>query len=58
MGVASHVTKKVYHTQERGRENCFTALGWSPEGRTAKGGPKTNWRRTVEIERSKTEWKS
>ena len=38
--------------------NCFTALRWSPEGRRAKGRPKTTWRRTVEIERNKAEWKS
>ena len=38
--------------------NCFTALGCSPEGRGAKGRPETTWRRTVEIERNKAEWKS
>lgn len=29
------------------------ALGWSPEGRRARGKPKTTWRRTVEKERIK-----
>ena len=38
----------------RGDENdCFTALGWTPEGQRARGRPKTTWRRTVEKERDK-----
>ena len=24
---------------------CFTASGWTPEGRRARGRPKTTWRR-------------
>ena len=28
--------------------DCFTALGWTPEGRRARGRPKTTWRRTAE----------
>ena len=33
-------------------------LGWTPEGRRARGRPKTTWRRTVEQERNKAGWKS
>ena len=43
------------HILERECENdCFTALGWTLEGRRARGRPKTTWRRTVE----KDGWKS
>ena len=38
--------------------DCFTALGWTPEVRRARGRPKTTWRRTVEKERDKAGWKS
>ena len=38
--------------------DCFTALGWTPKGRRARGRPKTTWRRTVEKERNKAGWKS
>ena len=31
-----------------GENNCFTALGWTPEGRRTGGRPNTTWRRTVE----------
>ena len=41
-----------------GGNDCFTALGWTPEGRRARGRPKTTWRRTVEKERNKAGWKS
>ena len=41
-----------------GENDCFTPLGWTPEGRRARGRPKTTWRRTVEKERNKTGWKS
>ena len=41
-----------------GENDCFTALGWTPEGRRARGRPKTTWRRTVEKERNKAGWKS
>ena len=41
-----------------GGNDCFTALGWTPEGRRARGRPKTTWRRTVEKPRNKAEWKS
>jgi len=37
-----------------GANDCFTALGWTPEGRRARGRPKTTWRRTAE----KAGWKS
>ena len=34
-------------------------LGWTPEGRRARGRPKTTWRRTVEKDsRNKGGWKS
>ena len=47
------------HILRREDENdCFTALGWTPEGRRARGRPKTTWRRTVEKERDKAGWKS
>ena len=38
--------------------DCFTALGWIPEGRRARGRPKTTWRRTAEKERNMAGWKS
>ena len=47
------------HVLRREDENdCFTALGWTPEGRRVRGRPKTTWRRTVEKERDKPGWKS
>ena len=47
------------HVLRREDENdCFTALGWMPEGRRTRGRPKTTWRRTVEKERDKAGWKS
>ena len=38
----------------RGKDvnDCFTALGWTPEGRRVRGRP-----RTVEEERKKARWK-
>ena len=46
------------HVLRREDENdCFTALGWTPEIRRARGRPKTTWRRTVEKERDKAGWK-
>ena len=41
-----------------GEIDCFTALGWTPEGQRARGRPNTTWKRTVEKERNKPEWKS
>ena len=41
-----------------GDNDCFTALGWTPEGRKARGRPKTTWKGTVERERHKAGWKS
>ena len=38
--------------RREGVNDCFTALGWTPEGRRARGRLKTNWKRTVERERS------
>ncbi|XP_068739813.1 craniofacial development protein 2-like [Montipora capricornis] len=47
------------HVLRREDENdCFTALGWTPEGRRARGRPRTTCRRTVEKERDKAGWKS
>ena len=44
--------------RKEGANDCFTALGWTPEGRRARGRPKTTCRRTVEKERNKAGWKS
>ena len=45
------------HIFRREEENdCRVALGWAPEGRRARGRPKTKWRRTVEKERQKAGW--
>ena len=44
--------------RREGENDCFTALGWTPEGRRARRRPKTTWRRTVEKERNKAGWKS
>ena len=47
------------HVLRREWENdCFTALGWTPEGRRASGRAKTTWRGTFERERNKAGWKS
>ena len=42
--------------KREGENDCFTAVGWTPEGRRARGRPKTTWRRTVEKERTKAQW--
>ena len=39
--------------RKEGANDCFTELGWTPEGRRARGGPKTTWRRTVEREKTR-----
>ena len=39
-----------------GENDCITALGWAPEGKRARGRPKTTWRRTVEKERNQAGW--
>ena len=44
--------------RREGEKDCFTALGWTPEGRRARERPKTTWRRTIERERNKAGWKS
>ena len=44
--------------RREGENDCFTALGWTPESQRAKGRPKTTWRRTVEKEQNKAGWKS
>ena len=44
--------------RREGENDCFTALGWTPKGRRARGRPKTTWRRTVEKERNKAGWRS
>ena len=31
--------------RREGVNGCFTASGWTPEGRRARGRPKTTWRR-------------
>jgi len=47
------------HVLKREDENdCFTALGWTPEDRRARGRPKPTWRRTVVKEKEKAGWKS
>ena len=33
--------------------DCFTALGWTPEGRKERVKTETTWRRTAEKERFK-----
>ena len=38
--------------RREGVNDCFTALGRTPEGRRARGRLKTTWKRTVERERS------
>ncbi|KAL9969965.1 hypothetical protein ACROYT_G022258 [Oculina patagonica] len=49
----------LYKSQRReGVNDGFTALGWKPEGRRARGRPRTTWRRTVEEERNKAGWAS
>ncbi len=44
--------------RREGANDCFTALGLTPEGRRARGRPRTTWRRTVEKERNKAGWAS
>ena len=44
--------------RREGENDCFTALGGTPEGRRARGRPKTTWRTTVEKERNKAGLKS
>ena len=41
-----------------GENDCFTALGWTPEGQGGRGRPKTTWRRTVKKEQNKAGWES
>nr|XP_006822761.1 PREDICTED: uncharacterized protein LOC102806375 [Saccoglossus kowalevskii] len=51
--------KFIGHTlREEPTSICNTALTWAPEGKRKRGRPKTTWRRTVEKERNKAEWKS
>lgn len=38
--------------------DCFTALGWTPDGRRARGRPKTTWEKTAEKEMNTSGWKS
>ena len=38
--------------RREGVNDRCTALGWTPEGRRARGRLKTTWKRTVERERS------
>ena len=38
---------------ERVNNNCFSALGWTPEGQRVRQSSKTTWRRTVERKRNK-----
>ena len=44
--------------RREGIDDCKTALGWKPEGKRARGRPKTTWRRTVEKERNASGWNS
>ena len=41
-----------------GTDDCKTVLGWQPEGKRARGRPKTTWGRTVEKERNSAGWTS
>ena len=47
-----------HNLRREGEDDCKTALGWQPEGRRARGRPKTTWRRTVEKERNEAGWRS
>ena len=49
---------RIRTLRREGENVCFKVLGWTPEGRRARGRPKTTWRRTVEQERNKAGWKS
>lgn len=42
--------------RREGENDSRVALGWTPEGRRARGRPKMTWRRTVEKERKKAGW--
>ena len=45
--------------RREGTDDSKTALGWQPEGKRARGRPKTTWRRTVEKELRHTDgWTS
>ena len=55
--ISSEVRRKRWNwlghvLRREGENDCMTALGWTPEGRRARGRPKTTWRRTVEKERN------
>ena len=41
--------------RREGTDDSKTALGWQPEGKRARGRPKTTWRRTVEKEFSRVD---
>ena len=44
--------------KREGENDSWTGLGWTPEGRRARGRPITTWRRTVERERNKAGWRA
>ena len=51
--------KIIGHILRQDRRNdCNTAMTWTPEGKRKKGRPKTTWRGTVERERKETGWQS
>ena len=53
-GIRRRRWKWLGHVLRREDENdCFAALGWTPEVGRARGRPKTTWRRTVEKERER-----
>jgi len=49
----------IGHVLRKGEGNdCAVALGWTPEGKRARGRPKTTWRKMVEKERKTAGWRS
>ena len=60
-GISCEVRRRRWnwlgHILRREGDNvCFTALGWTPEGRRKT--QKITWRGTMEKERNIAEWKS
>ena len=58
-GVRRRRWERLGHILGReGGKHCFTALGWTPEGRRARGRQKNTCRSTVQKEQNKAGWKS
>ena len=51
MAEINEISCEVRRRWREGGNDCFTALGWTLEGRKARGRPKTTWRRTVQRKR-------